>query len=79
MKNLGSKTLETDRLILKAQTMKEQKYLWDILINTNVNKYYLTVPTKFREKLKNWKNIIEIFFISIKVFKKINHYYLNIY
>lgn len=26
MKLLGSKTLETDRLILKAQTMEEQQY-----------------------------------------------------
>ena len=26
MKFLGSKTIETDRLILKAQTMKEQHY-----------------------------------------------------
>ena len=25
MKNLGSKTIETDRLVLKAQTMDEQK------------------------------------------------------
>lgn len=32
MKFLGSKTLETDRLILKAQTMEEQKYLWRLLL-----------------------------------------------
>ena len=31
MKNLGSKTLETERLILRAQTMDEQKYLWSVL------------------------------------------------
>ena len=54
MKKLGSKTLETDRLILKAQTMNEQKYLWSILMIPSVNKYYLTVPIKFREKLKDW-------------------------
>ena len=30
MKYLGSKTIETERLILKAQTMAEQKVLWQI-------------------------------------------------
>ena len=55
MKFLGSKTIETDRLILKAQTMDEQHYLWSILMLPEVNKYYLTVPKKFREKLKDWE------------------------
>ena len=54
MKNLGSKTLETERLILRAQTMDEQKYLWSVLMNPDVNRYYLTVPKKFAEKLKDW-------------------------
>lgn len=50
----GSKTIETDRLILRAQTMNEQKRLWEILMIPEVNKYFLTVPPKFREKLKDW-------------------------
>ena len=54
MKNLGSKTLETERLILRTQTMDEQKYLWSVLMNPDVNRYYLTVPKKFAEKLKDW-------------------------
>lgn len=54
MNNLGSKTIETERLILKAQTMEEQKYLWSVLMKPEVNKYYLTVPTFLREKLKDW-------------------------
>ena len=54
MKYLGSKTLETPRLILKAQTMKEQEYLWHILMEEEVNKYYLTVPKKYKNKLKDW-------------------------
>jgi len=54
MKFLGSKTIETDRLILKAQTMNEQKRLWEILIIPDVNKYFLTVPLKLRDKLRNW-------------------------
>ena len=52
MKFLGSKTLETERLILKAQTMEEQQYLWSVLMIPEVNRYYLTVPKKFAEKLK---------------------------
>ena len=54
MKFLGSKTIETDRLVLKAQTMEEQYYLWSVLMIPEVNRYYLTVPKKFREKLKDW-------------------------
>ena len=54
MKYLGSKTIETNRLILKAQTMEEQQYLWSLLMMPEVNRYYLTVPKKFAEKLKDW-------------------------
>lgn len=54
MKYLGSKTLETERLILKAQTMNEQKYLWSILMLPEVNRYYLTVSKKFANKLLDW-------------------------
>lgn len=54
MKFLGSQTIETDRLILRAQTMDEQKKLWEILMIPEVHKFFLTVPTKFREKLKDW-------------------------
>ena len=34
--------------------MNEQKRLWEILMIPEVNKYFLTVPPKFREKLKDW-------------------------
>lgn len=54
MNFLGSKTIETDRLILKAQTMVEQKKLWEILMMPEVNRYFLIVPVKLREKLKDW-------------------------
>ena len=54
MKYLGSKTIETDRLVLKAQTMEEQKYLWSVLMIPDVNRYYLTVPKKYAEKLIDW-------------------------
>lgn len=54
MKNLGSKFIETERLELRPQTMKEQKYLWELLMMQEVNKYFLTVPCKLRDKLKDW-------------------------
>ncbi|MBQ4030503.1 MAG: GNAT family N-acetyltransferase [Bacilli bacterium] len=54
MNNLGSRTIETEKLILKAQTMDEQEYLWSVLMMPKVNKYYLTVPIFLREKLKDW-------------------------
>lgn len=54
MKYLGSKTIETDRLLLKVQSMNEQRRLWEILMIPEVNKYFLTVPAKFREKLGDW-------------------------
>ena len=54
MNFIGSKTIETERLILKAQTMDEQKRLWEILMIPSVNAVYLTTPPKFRDKLKDW-------------------------
>lgn len=54
MNYLGSKQIETERLVLKAQTMQEQKRLWEILMMPEVNKYFLIVPPKFREKLLDW-------------------------
>ena len=54
MNLIGSKTIETDRLILKPQTMQEQKRLWEILMIPEVNRVYLTTPAKFRDKLKDW-------------------------
>ncbi len=54
MKYIGSRIIETDRLILKPQTMEEQELLWKILMTPEVNKYYLTVPKKFKDKLLDW-------------------------
>ena len=54
MNFIGTKTIETERLILKPQTMSEQKRLWEILMIPSVNDVYLTTQAKFREKLKDW-------------------------
>ncbi len=55
MNYLGSREIKTERLILKAQTMEEQKHLWEILMIPEVNRYFLVVNPKFREKLLDWK------------------------
>ena len=57
MKYLGSSTIETDRLVLKAQTMDEQYYLWKELMIPEVNKYFLTVRT-MTEALKEIINYL---------------------
>ena len=54
MKNLGSKTIETNRLILKAGTINEQKYLWGLIMKPEINKYYLTIPKRYKDKLSDW-------------------------
>ncbi len=42
MKYLGSKQIETERLILRATRENDLKVLWQILCIPEVNKYYLT-------------------------------------
>ena len=54
MKFKGSRKIETERLLLMPQTIKEQKRLWEILMIDDVKKYYLTVPIKFKNKLIDW-------------------------
>lgn len=54
----GSKTIETERLILKHSTMKEQKKLWEILMDPEINKWYLT-SAKSKANIKEywtWEN-----------------------
>ena len=56
MKKLGSKTLETNRLILHKTEEKDLKELWNILLLEEVSKYYLT--TKIHEdwdEEKKWQ------------------------
>ena len=61
MKFIGKKELVTERLVLKKQTVKEQKRLWEILTIPEVNKYYLVIPKKRKEKFLDW-NIQEEFY-----------------
>lgn len=58
MNLIGSKTIETERLILKHSTMKEQKRLWEILMDPEINKWYLT-SAKSNANIKEywtWEN-----------------------
>ena len=47
MNYIGSKTIETDRLILRKSQLEEQKRLWEILCIPEVHKYYLTCKFGF--------------------------------
>lgn len=55
MINLGSKTIETDNLILKAQTMDEQYYLWQTLMIPEVRKYCVADPKEKADIISNWQ------------------------
>ncbi len=48
MKLIGSRTIETERLILRSSKMKEQKRLWEILMMPEINRFYLTSGKKVR-------------------------------
>lgn len=56
MKYLGSKTLETKRLILRKTEEQDLKVLWEILLKKEVSKYYLTSKiNKNWEEEKKWQ------------------------
>mgnify|MGYP004507862259 CR=1 FL=1 len=79
MNYIGSKQIETERLILKSQTMQEQKRLWEILMIPEVNKYYLTVPAKFREQLLNWDKQEEYYKLSMEHANDLNIFRWSIF
>ena len=54
MKLIGSKTIETERLILRSSKMEEQKRLWEILMIPEVNKWYLTGAKKHANNPSHW-------------------------
>ena len=54
MNFIGSRTIETDRLILRKSTMAEQKRLWEILMLPDVNKWYLVGAKKHANNKEHW-------------------------
>lgn len=54
MNLIGSKTIETERLILRSSKMEEQKRLWEILMIPEVNKWYLVGAKKHANNPSHW-------------------------
>lgn len=54
MNLIGSKKLETERLILRSSKMEEQKRLYEILMIPEVNKWYLTSGKKHANNKEHW-------------------------
>ena len=44
MKNIPIRDFETERLLIKVPTMKEQYDLWNIIRDENINRYYFPTP-----------------------------------
>ena len=56
MKLLGSKTLETERFILRKTEESDLKKLWEILLDRDISKYYLTCKINDNwEDEKKWQ------------------------
>mgnify|MGYP004486935739 FL=1 len=54
MNLLGSKEIETKRLILRSSKIEEQKRLWEILMIPEVNKFYLVSAKKYAKDKNHW-------------------------
>ena len=54
MNLIGSRTIETERLILRSSKMGEQKRLWEILMIPEVNKWYLVGAKKHANNPSHW-------------------------
>lgn len=69
MNLIGSKTIETERLILRSSKMEEQKRLWEILMIPEVNKWYLTGVKKHANNPRHWTWETQEKFYKFKVDK----------
>ena len=69
MNMIGSKTLETKRLILRSSNMYEQKRLWEVLMMPEVNKWYLTGHKKHANDPHHWSWEVQEKFYEYKVTK----------
>lgn len=70
MNNIKIKEIETERLILKIPTMNEQKQLWNIVKNEEVNKYYFPTPDRIFNKYNLSKEKIEDLIEARKIFQE---------
>ena len=69
MNFIGSRTIETDRLVLRKSTMDEQKRLWEILMLPEVNKWYLVGAKKHANNKEHWTWEVQEKFYQAKVDK----------
>ena len=72
MNLIGSKIIETERLILRSSKMEEQKRLYEILMIPEVNKWYLTSGKKFANDKEHWTWDYQEKFYKSKVDKASN-------
>jgi len=70
MNNIKIKEIETDRLILKTPTINEQKQLWEIIRDENVNKYYFPTPDRIFNKYNLAKDKVEDLLEARKIFQE---------
>ena len=68
MKNISIRDFETDRLLIKKPTMKEQFALWNILRDEIVNRYYFPTPDRIFVKNNLSNNNIEDLKQARKIF-----------
>lgn len=73
MNLIGSKTIETERLILKRSKMEEQKRLWEILMIPEVSKWYLVGAKKHANNPSHWTWEAQEKFYKSKVEKSKNN------
>lgn len=69
MKDIKIRKIETDRLILKIPTMKEQKELWSILKDEKVNRLYFPTPDRIFIKYNLAKESVEDLIEARKIFQ----------
>ena len=68
MNRINSKNLYTDRLELRVPTMKEQRRLWEILVDENINQYYFPTPDRVFNKNDLSKDNIDDLKTARKIF-----------
>ena len=69
MENIKTKTLKTAHLTLKIPTFKEQKELWNILKDEQVNRYYFPTPDRIFRKYNLKKDKVEDLIEVRKIFQ----------
>ena len=70
MNKIKNRELVTERLNLKIPTMDEQKQLWNIVKNEEINKYYFPTPDRIFNKCSLSKEKVEDLILARKIFQE---------